>query len=118
MAHIIRSLIGESSSATPVGQVIVLAAALTDHKRFSAVCAVSDTTEVMVRHATDGSWAHCKATYTAANELTLTETVESSTGSAITWAAGDKTVALTPLSTHFGPDHGRSLMISQGNFLP
>ncbi len=109
MAHIIKALIGETSSATPVGQVIVLDAAIieggvTTHKRFSAVCSVSDTTEVMVRHDTDGSWAACIATYSAANELTLTSTIESSTGSAITWAAGGLTVVLTPLAATLNAD--------------
>lgn len=106
MAHVLKALVGETSTATPVGQVIVLAAAITEdgttYQRFSAACSTNDTTEVMVRHATDGSWAHCLATYSAANELTLTTTVESSTGSAITWAAGDKTVVLTPLAGGLG----------------
>lgn len=100
MAHVLKALVGESSTTTGTG-ALTLAAALTDHRRFSAVCSTSDTTEVMVRHATDGSWAHCKATYSAANELTLTETVESSTGSAISWAAGTKEVVLTPLARSF-----------------
>lgn len=101
MAHILKALVGETSTTTGTG-ALTLAAALTDHRRFSAVCATSDTTEVMVRHPTDGSWAHCRATYSAANELTLTETVESSTGSAISWAAGDKEVVLTPLARSLG----------------
>lgn len=117
MAHILKALVGETSTTTGTG-ALTLAAALTDHRRFSAVCAVGDTTEVMVRHASDGSWAHCKATYSAANELTLTETVESSTGSAISWAAGDKTVVLTPLSRTLLPDNGLCLLVSTRQFLP
>lgn len=110
MAHVLKALVGESSTTTGTG-ALALVQALTDHRRFSAACSVGDTTEVMVRHATDGSWAHCRATYSAANELTLTETVESSTGSAISWAAGDKTVVLTPLarSLGIGPDNTASM---------
>lgn len=106
MAHILKALVGETSASTGTG-ALTLAGALTDHRAFSAVCSTSDTTEVMVRHASDGSWAHCKATYSAANELTLTETVESSTGSAISWASGGLTVVLTPLarSLGVGPDN-------------
>ena len=110
MAHVLKALVGESSTTTGTG-AFTLDAALTDHRRFSTVCATSDTTEVMIRHATDGSWAHCRATYSAANELTLTETVESSTGSAISWAAGNKTVVLAPLarSIGVGPDNTATL---------
>ena len=110
MAHVLKALVGESSTTTGTG-AFTLDAALTDHRRFSTVCATSDTTEVMIRHATDGSWAHCRATYSAANELTLTETVESSSGSAISWAAGNKTVVLAPLarSIGVGPDNTATL---------
>lgn len=117
MAHILKAMVGESSTTTGTG-ALTLAAALTDHRRFSAVCAVGDTTEVMVRHSTDASWAHCLATYSAANELTLTTTVESSTGSAISWASGGLVIVLTPLASHYDPDHGADFMISRGNFLP
>lgn len=151
MAHILKSMVGETSTYSGGTGPLTLAAAIqeggvTTHKRFSAVCSVSDTTEVMVRHDTDGSWAHCFATYSAANELTLTTTVESSTGSPITWAAGGLTVFLTPLSTRVGAvprggstsqvlrktsgtdfdsdwatipaDNALCLMVSKGNFLP
>lgn len=117
MAHILKALVGETSTTTGTG-ALTLDAALTDHRRFSAVCAVGDTTEVMVRHATDASWAHCLATYSAANELTLTTTVESSTGSAISWASGGLVIVLTPLASHFYADQGMCLMVSKGNFLP
>ena len=122
MAHILKALVGETSTTTGTGALALDAAIVEDgvttHKRFSAVCVVGDTTEVMVRHATDGSWAHCKATYTTSNELTLTETVESSTGSAINWASGDKTVVLTPLARTLLPDNGLCLLVSTRQFLP
>lgn len=110
MAHVLKAFVGETSTTTGTG-ALALAAAFVDsasgitHKRFSAVCSTSDTTEVMVRHASDGTWAHCLATYSAANELTLTTTVESSTGSAISWAAGDKYVILTPLARTYAGLH-------------
>lgn len=105
MAHILKSLVGETSTTTGTGALTLAAAiqegGVTTHLRFSAVCSTGDTTEVMVRHATDGSWAHCLATYSAANELTLTTTVESSTGSAISWASGGLTVVLAPLARSY-----------------
>lgn len=107
MAHAIKALVAETSTTTGAGGVLTLDAALVDtsgftNRRFSAVCSVGDTTEVLIRHVSDGSWAHCHATYSAANQLTLTTTIESSTGSAITWAAGTKEVVLTPLATRLG----------------
>lgn len=115
--HVLKALVGETSTTTGTG-ALTLAGALTDHRAFSAVCSVGDTTEVMVRHVPDGSWAHCRATYTAANELTLSETVESSTGSAISWASGDKTVVLAPLGRTLLPDHGLCLLVGTRQFLP
>lgn len=97
MAHVIKALVGELSTTTGTG-AMTLASALTDHRRFSAVCSVSDTVEYMIRHATDGSWEAGIGTYSSANTLTRTSVVDSSTGSAISFAAGDKEVILTPLA--------------------
>lgn len=110
MAHILKALVGESSTTTGTG-AFTLAAALTDHRRFSAVCATNDTVEYMIRHATNGSWEAGIGTYSSANTLTRTTMIESSTGSAIDFAAGDKTVIITPLarSLGVGPDNTVSL---------
>jgi hypothetical protein len=101
MAHILKALVGESSTTTGTG-AFTLAAALTDHRRFSAVCATNDTVEYMIRHATNGSWEAGIGTYSSANTLTRTTMIESSTGSAIDFAAGDKTVIITPLARSLG----------------
>ena len=98
MAHILKALVGESSTTTGTG-AFTLDAALTDHRRFSAVCATNDTVEYMIRHATDGSWEAGVGTYSSANTLTRTTMVESSTGSAVSFAAGDKEVVLTHMGT-------------------
>ena len=75
-----------------------LAGALTAHRRFSAVCAVSDTVEYMIV-ADDGTWEEGIGTYSSANTLTRTTVTSSSTGSAITFAAGNKTVLMTPIAS-------------------
>ena len=98
MTHKLQALVGETCTTTGTGP-LAMGGALTDHRRFNTVLSVGDTTEISVRHATDGTWATYKATYTATNELTLTTMEESSSGSAITWAAGSKTVVLTPLAS-------------------
>lgn len=101
MAHILKALVGESSTTTGTG-ALTLAAALIDHRRFSAVCSVADTVEYVIRHATDGSWEAGIGTYSSANTLTRTTVFESSTGTAISFAAGDKSVIITPLASGLG----------------
>lgn len=101
MAHVLNALVGESSTTTGTG-ALTLDAALTGHRRFSAVCSVGDTVEYMIRHATDGSWEAGIGTYSSANTLTRTTLVESSTGSAVSFAAGDKVVIIFPLASGLG----------------
>lgn len=101
MAHILKALVGESSTTTGTG-AFTLDAALTDHRRFSDVCSVADTVEYVIRHATDGSWEAGIGTYSSANTLTRTTVFESSTGTAISFAAGDKSVIITPLASGLG----------------
>ena len=99
MAHILKALVGETTTTTGTG-ALTLAAALTDHRRFSAVCATSDTVEYMIRHATDGTWEAGIGTYSAANTLTRTSVSESSNANAaVSFAAGTKNVVLTPLAS-------------------
>lgn len=101
MAHILKALVGESSTTTGTG-AFTLDAALTDHRRFSDVCSVADTVEYVIRHATDGSWEAGIGTYSSANTLTRTTVFESSTGTAISFAAGNKSVIITPLASGLG----------------
>ena len=98
MAHKLHAFVAENSATTGTGP-LTLSGALTAHRRYNSVLSVGDTTEVAVRHASNGSWAHCLATYSAADEITLTITVESSTGSPISWASGGVVVVLTPLAS-------------------
>ena len=103
MAHVLKALVGESSTSTGTGDFTLSAALAAPmvHRRFNAVCAVGDTTEYLIRHATDGTWEAGVGTYSAANTLTRTLVTDSSTGgAAISFAAGDKVVILTP-TKHF-----------------
>ena len=101
MAHILKALVGESSTTTGTG-AFTLDAALTDHRRFSDVCSVADTVEYVIRPATDGSWEAGIGTYSSANTLTRTTVFESSTGTAISFSAGNKSVIITPLASGLG----------------
>ena len=98
MAHKLHALVGESSTTTGTGP-LTLNAALDEHRRFSLVLSVGDTTEVMIRHANDGSFEHSICTYSATDTLTRTSVSESSNANAaVSFAAGGLTVVLTPLS--------------------
>lgn len=96
MAIKLHAFVAETSTTTGLG-TIALNGAITGHRTFGSVLTVGDITEVAIRHDSNGSWAHCTATYSATNQLTLT-TIESSTGSPINWASGGLTIVLTPLA--------------------
>lgn len=101
MAHILKPRVAETSTSTGAGD-FALAAALAGHQRFSAVCATSDTTEYMIV-AADGSWEEGVGTYSAANTLTRTTVTNSSNGgAAVNFAAGSKTVLMTPIASRVG----------------
>lgn len=113
MAHVLAARVAETSTTTGTG-AFALSAALAGHQRFSAVCAVSDTTEYMIV-ADDGSWEEGVGTYSSANTLTRTTITNSSNaGAAVNFAAGSKTVLMTPLASRVG-GIPRSTAIVKGN---
>lgn len=97
MAHVLAARVAETSTTTGTGS-FALAGALDAHRRFSAVCSVADTTEYVII-AEDGTWEEGIGTYSSANTLTRTTVTSSSTGSAINFAAGSKTVLMTPIAS-------------------
>lgn len=101
MAHVLKPRVAETSTTTGTG-AFTLAGALSGHQRFSAVCSTSDTTEYVIV-ADDGTWEEGLGTYSSANTLTRT-TVSNSTnaGAAVNFAAGNKTVLMTPLASRVG----------------
>jgi hypothetical protein len=83
--------VAESSTSVGAGD-FVLAGAITERVRFSAVCAVGDTFDYVIK-AADGTWEEGFGTYSAANTLTRTTVKRSSNANAaVIFAAGNKTV--------------------------
>jgi hypothetical protein len=83
--------VAESSTSVGAGD-FVLAGAITERVRFSAVCAVGDTFDYVIK-AADGTWEEGLGTYSAANTLTRTAVKRSTNGNAaVVFAAGNKTV--------------------------
>lgn len=96
MALIVADRVKETSTTTGTG-AFTLAGAMTGFRAFSAVCAVADTCYYCIQ-AVDGDgnptgeWEVGSGTYSAANTLTRTTVLSSSTGSAVNFAAGTKQV--------------------------
>jgi hypothetical protein len=83
--------VAESSTSVGAGD-FVLAGAITERRQFSAVCAVGDTFDYVIK-AADGTWEEGFGTYSAANTLTRTAVKRSSNANAaVVFAAGNKTV--------------------------
>lgn len=101
MAHVLKPRVAETSTTTGTG-AFTLSGALTGHQRFSAVCSTSDTTEYVIV-ADDGTWEEGFGTYSSANTLTRTTVSNSSNaGAAVNFAAGNKTVLMTPQASRVG----------------
>ena len=96
MALIVADRILETSTSTGTG-AFTLAAAKTGFRRFSSVCAVGDTVYYVIQAEDSsgiatGEWEAGLGTYSSANTLTRTTVQSSSTGSAVSFSAGVKSV--------------------------
>lgn len=97
MAHLLAARVGESSTTTGTGS-FTLSGAITGHRTFASALATNDTTEYAII-ADDGSWEVGVGTLSASTTLARTTIAASSNaGSAVNFAAGNKTVVVTPLS--------------------
>jgi len=99
MSHITEPRIGETTTTTGTGP-FATDAALTSHRRFSAVCSASDTFWVDIEAVDSsgnptGDWVEGLGTYSAGNEVTVTTVYRSSNANlAVTFGAGTKFVRL------------------------
>lgn len=106
MTHVIKPRVAESSTSTGTG-AMALTAALTAHKRFSAVCSVADTTEYLIvavdtQWFPTGEWEEGSGTYSATNTLTRTTPTNGSAATPVNFSAGSKVVFITPLASRVG----------------
>lgn len=95
MAHLLASRVAEGSSTTGTG-TFTLDGALTGHRTFGSVLAASDTTEYAIV-ADDGAWEVGIGTYSANTLTRTTVSASSNAGAAVNFAAGSKSVFITPL---------------------
>lgn len=107
MALIVADRVLETTSSTGTGAV-TLAGAVTGYRAFSSVMSNLDTCYYMIQ-ATDafgrptGAWETGLGTYSSsANTLTRTTVYASSTGSAVSFAAGTKQVGISATTTYLG----------------
>lgn len=93
MAHYKFDLVQETSTST--GAVtMALAGAVTRRRRFGDVLANADTCYVFIEHASAAEWQICLATWNTGHSLTLGAVLASSTGVAVTFSAGTKTISI------------------------
>lgn len=102
MALIVKDRIKETSTTTGTG-AFTLAGAVTGFKTFASVCATNDTCYYCIEAVNasgvpTGEWETGLGTYSAANTLTRTTFSDSSTGSAVSFAAGTKNVYISLVS--------------------
>lgn len=93
MAHKKFDRVQETSSSTG-STTMALTAAVTRMRRFGDVLTNGDTCYVLVEHATAAEWQVCLATWNSGHTLTLGAVQSSSTGSAVSFSAGLKTISL------------------------
>jgi len=113
----------ENTTSTGSG-ALALSAAVTGFRRFNAIPGIQVGDEfhcfieaVDANGVPTGVWEIGIYRYTAANEITLVGFEDSSTGSAITWAAGTKyvSVAMTAAGVN---TNGRTWAVARGFALP
>lgn len=100
MAYQKFDLVQETSTSTGTG-AMALGGAVTRRRTFSAVMSNGDTCYVLIEHGSAAEWEICLATYnTSGNTLSRGTVAASSTGSAVSFSAGSKTITLVgPAST-------------------
>ena len=94
MAHYKFDLVQETSTSTGTG-ALTLAGAVTRRRAFSAVLSNADTCYVLIESASAAEWEICLATYNSGgNTLSRGAVLSSSTGSAVSFSAGTKTISI------------------------
>lgn len=99
MSRIYQDRVLDTSTSTGTG-ALTLAGAVAGFRRFSAVATIGDTFDYAVVAVDSdgvptGDWETGRGTYSGANTLTRTTLHASSTGSAVSFAAGTKYVMLS-----------------------
>lgn len=94
MAHRKFDLVQETSTSTGSVTMALASAASITRRRFSAVLANGDTCYVLIEHASAAEWQICLATWNTGHTLTLGTVLSSSTGSAVSFSAGTKTISM------------------------
>jgi hypothetical protein len=97
MALIIADRVQETSTSTGTGD-FMLAGAKTGYRAFNSVLAVGDTTYYTIVDLT-GAWEVGLGTYSAANTLTRTMVLASSTGSEVMFGSGAKDVFISAVAS-------------------
>ena len=100
MAHITADRVRQLSTSTGTGPFTV-STTFTGFRAFSSVLSVGDTFWYTIAHTSLSEWEVGLGTYSAANTITRTTVLSSSTGSPVLFSAGDKDVFITAAAGKF-----------------
>jgi hypothetical protein len=96
MAHIVGDRIRDTTTTTGTGTVTLSGTAPTGYNNFGGAMATGDTCIYMIVDGATGAWESGIGTYTSSGTtLARTTLLSSSTGAAVSFAAGTKDVFLT-----------------------
>ena len=93
MAHFKYDRVQETSTSTG-SSTMTLAGAVTRMRRFGDVLFNTNTCYVLIEHASAAEWQICLATWNTGHSLTLGAVLASSTGAAVSFSAGTKTISM------------------------
>jgi hypothetical protein len=112
MALVAFDRVLDLTTATGTGPYAVAGSAISDssgyYRPFNTVCSVGDTFYGYMYNDGANEWQSGLFTYSAADQITLTTLSQSSTGSAVSFTAGAKYIALGPIAS-FVPSLAKSL---------
>ena len=94
MAHKKFDLVQETSTSTGSTTMALAGASSITRRRFGTVLANGETCYVLIEHAMAAEYQICKATWNTGHTLTLGTVLMSSTGSAVSFSAGTKTISM------------------------
>jgi hypothetical protein len=100
MAHITADRVRQLSTSTGTGPITV-STTFTGFRAFSSVLSVGDTFWYTIASTSLSEWEVGLGTYSAANTITRTTVLSSSTGSPVLFSAGDKDVFITAAAGKF-----------------
>lgn len=105
MAHRYSERVRETTSSTGTGNLTLLGA-VSKYRTFAALLSEGDTADVAIVHQTATEWEIVRVTMTSGALVRAATVIASSTGSAVSFSAGQKDVYIIAPGTFFDRNNG------------